>query len=607
MFQTLATLWPYLRRYRSGMFLGLGALVLKDILGALLPLIIRKGVDSLTAGFRVSLVLEVAGLLAGASLLKGFFQYWMRVIMIGISRDIEFDLRNDLFAQLVRLSHDFYGRYRTGDIMARATNDLNAVRMMLGPGIMYCAETSLTLALAMGIMLSVDTHLTLIALSPAPVVSLIVILFGRRIHKLFEHIQSLFSGISSRVQENLAGVRVVRAYAQEEAEVGKFEELNREYVKDNLKLARIQGLFMPLLQTLIGITFLLVLWAGGRQLLAHRISLGSFVMFNTFMGILIWPMIAMGWVVNLMQRGTASLDRINEIMREKPSVRAPLPGPEMPEGTADSGAPRRVSARQARVPAPQQYAAGIRFRDVTVEFEGRRALDAISLDIEEGETVAIVGHTGSGKTTLVHLIPRLFDPTRGLVELGNRQASADLRAFDPEALRRGIGFVPQETFLFSATLAENIAWGATGAAREQIQWAAGIAGLGSDIASFPAGLDTVIGERGLTLSGGQKQRAAIARAILRNPRILILDDALSSVDTLTEERILAGLSGLMKDRTTILISHRVSTVMNADRIVVLSHGRIVEQGSHANLLERGGYYADLYQKQLLEDELELIS
>jgi ATP-binding cassette subfamily B protein len=605
MFQTLATLWPYLWRYRSGMFLGLGALVLKDILGALLPLIIRKGVDSLSAGFRVSLILEVAGLLAGASLLKGFFQYWMRVIMIGISRDIEYDLRNDLFAQLVRLSHDFYGRYRTGDIMARATNDLNAVRMMLGPGIMYCAETSLTLALAMGIMFSVDARLTLIALSPAPVVSLLVIVFGRRIHKLFEHIQSLFSGISSRVQENLSGVRVVRAYAQEEAEVGRFEELNREYVKDNLKLARIQGLFMPLLQTLIGITFLLVLWAGGRQLLAHRISLGSFVMFNTFMGILIWPMIAMGWVVNLMQRGTASLDRINEIMREKPSVRAPL---EAPEGKGANGAPRRVTPGAAgRVPAPQQYAAGIRFRDVSVEFEGRRVLDAISLDIAEGETVAIVGHTGSGKTTLVHLIPRLFDPTSGRVELGNGQASADLRAFDPEALRRGIGFVPQETFLFSATLAENIAWGVPGASREQIQWAAEVAGLGPDIASFPAGLDTVIGERGLTLSGGQKQRAAIARAILRNPRILILDDALSSVDTLTEEQILTGLSGLMRDRTTILISHRVSTVKNADRIVVLSYGQIVEQGSHADLLERGGYYADLYQKQLLEDELELIS
>jgi len=347
-------------------------------------------------------------------------------------------------------------------------------------------------------------------------------------------------------------------------------------------------------------------------LLAHRISLGSFVMFNTFMGILIWPMIAMGWVVNLMQRGTASLDRINEIMREKPSVRAPLTGTEgtsagIPEGKASSGAPRRVSARQARVPAPREYAAGIRFRGVTVEFEGRRALDAVSLDIEEGETVAIVGHTGSGKTTLVHLIPRLFDPTSGRVELGNGQASADLRAFDPEALRRGIGFVPQETFLFSATLAENIAWGVAGAPREQILWAAEVAGLGPDIAAFPGGLDTVIGERGLTLSGGQKQRTAIARAILRNPRILILDDALSSVDTLTEERILAGLSGLMRDRTTILISHRVSTVKNADRIVVLSHGQIVEQGSHADLLERGGYYADLHQKQLLEDELELIS
>ena len=585
MFSTLATLWPYLKRYRSGMFLGLGALVLKDLLGAALPLIIRKGVDALTAGYSVKLVLEIAAWLAGASLLKGFFQYWMRVIMIGISRDMEFDLRNDLFAQLSRLSYDFYGRYRTGDIMARATNDLNAVRMMLGPGIMYCSETSLTLALALGIMLSVDSRLTLIALSPAPVVSLLVILFGRRIHRLFEHIQGLFSGISSRVQENLAGVRVVRAYAQERAEVEQFETLNREYVKDSLSLARIQGLFMPLLQTLIGVTFLMVLFEGGRQLLAHRISLGSFVMFNTFMGILIWPMIAMGWVVNLMQRGTASLDRINEIMRERPTVRPPEGG----------------------VALPDKYPAAIRFRDVTVETDGRRALDSITLTIEEGETVAIVGHTGSGKTTLVHLIPRLFDPTSGSVHLGNQTASEDLRNFDPEALRRGISFVPQETFLFSATLAENIAWGVSHATRDQILWAADVAGLGPDIDSFADGLDTVVGERGLTLSGGQKQRTAIARAILRDPRILILDDALSSVDTLTEERILAGLAGVMKNRTTILISHRASTVQNAHRIVVLSQGRIVEQGSHSDLLAQGGYYAELYQKQLLEDELELIS
>ncbi len=503
------------------------------------------------------------------------------MIIIGISRDIEFDLRNDLFRHLVELSQDFYARFRTGDIMARSTNDLNAVRMMLGPGIMYWAETSLTFVLSVAVMLHTDVRLTLMALLPAPLVSLAVIFFGRRIHKRFEHIQSMFSDISSRVQENLAGVRVVRAYAQEKAEVAQFEHLNVGYARENVGLARLQGFFTSLLQAFIGFTFLLVMWAGGRQLLAHHITIGSFVMFNTYMGMLIWPMIAFGWVVNLMQRGTASLNRINEILQEKPSIARPV-----------AGAVRRTS----------EQASDIRFDDVTVSFAGREVLASLNLAIASGETVAIVGQTGSGKTTLVNLIPRLFDPTAGSVQVG----SVDVRHFDPQELRQEIGFVPQETFLFSASLAENIAWGRPDATREQIAWAADVAGLTTDIESFPKGLDTVVGERGLTLSGGQKQRTAIARAILRNPRILILDDALSSVDTVTEERILNQLAGLMRGRTTILISHRVSTVKNADRIVVLSKGRVVEIGTHSQLQARGGYYADLYQKQLLEEELEAI-
>ncbi len=436
------------------------------------------------------------------------------------------------------------------------------------------------LVLSVAVMLHTDARLTLIALIPAPFVSVAVVLFGRRIHTRFEQIQRMFSDISSRVQENLAGVRVVRAYAQEQAEVDQFEALNRDYIRENIGLARIQGLFMPLLQALIGITFLLVLWAGGRQLMEHRITLGSFVMFNTYMGMLIWPMIAFGWVVNLMQRGTASLNRINEMLHERSSIRPP------------AGLPASL----------HRYLPEIRMRGVEVRHGGRVALRGLDLTIGAGETVAIVGHTGSGKTTLVNLIPRLYDPQKGSVEFGGM----NVKAFDPEELRREIGFVPQETFLFSATLAQNIAWGVPEAREDEIRWAVGVAGLASDIESFPDGLNTMIGERGLTLSGGQKQRTAIARAVLRNPRVLILDDALSSVDTVTEEKILQGLAGVMRDRTTILISHRVSTVRNADRIVVLSHGSIVEAGTHAELQQRGGYYAGLYDKQLLEEELEAI-
>jgi len=580
MLKSLSTLWPYLRRYRKGLSLGIAALLLKDVLAAAQPIAIKYGVDSLTHGFAMRVVLQLAAVLIGLSLAKGLFQFWMRVIIIGISRDIEYDLRNDLFAHLMELSQDFYSRYRTGDIMARATNDLNAVRTMLGPGVMYWSDTILMLIVSIAVMAHTDLRLTCIALSPAPLVSLAVILFGRRIHTRFEHIQRMFSDISSKVQENLAGVRIVRAYAQERAEVAQFEQLNRHYVRENVGLARIQGMFMPSLQALIGLVFLLVLWVGGGQLLQGRLSLGSFVMFNTYMGMLIWPMIAVGWVVNQMQRGTASLNRINQLLHERPSVAPP------------GGKEASLSGLTAE----------IRFRDVTMSLGDRQALAGIDLTIHAGETIAVVGHTGSGKTTLVSLIPRLFDPSSGQVEIGR----VNIKAFDPKTLRREIGFVPQETFLFSATLAENIAWGAPDATPQQIRWAAEVAGLASDIEALPNGLDTIVGERGLTLSGGQKQRTAIARAILRNPRILILDDALSSVDTVTEEKILQGLAGVMRERTTILISHRVSTVQNADRIVVLSRGEIVEIGTHQELRQRGGYYAELYQKQLLEEELEAI-
>jgi len=576
--EAFRSLVPYLWRYRRGLALGLGSLAVKDLLAAALPLLIRAGIDSITSRFHFPTLVKFCGLLVGLAALKGVFQYWMRVILIGISRDIEYDLRNDLFAHLLTLSPDYYARTRTGDLMARATNDLNAVRMMLGPGLMYWFETSLTFLLAVAVMLSVDWQLTLLSLIPAPLVSLAVFWFGRLIHNRFERIQEMYSDISSRVQESLAGVRALRAYVQEQAELLRFERLNRNYIAQNLRLARISGAFLPLLQALVGLTFLIVLWAGGSRVLSGRISLGSFVMFSTYMGMLIWPMIALGWVVNLIQRGNASLGRIRQVLAERPAIAAPP-------------APR---------PVPEK--ADIELRAVSVLYPGGRALDQVSLRIRSGETLAIVGRTGSGKSTLVRLLPRLLDPDEGQVLLGG----VDLRDLDPAALRRRIGMVPQETLLFSATLAENIAFGVEQADQERILWAARQAGLGPDLAGFPQGLETLIGERGLTLSGGQKQRTAIARAILRDPEILILDDALSSVDTLTEERILRGLAEIMRGRTTILISHRVSTVRQADRIVVLEAGRIVEQGSHAELIAAGGYYADLYQKQLLEEELEAV-
>jgi ATP-binding cassette subfamily B protein len=577
MWKSLATVRARLWKYRAGLAVGGLCLILKDLAQATQPLMIRGAVDAL--GARGTGFVRYAVLLIGLSIVRSFFQYWMRVIIIGISRDIEYDLRNDLFRHLVTLSPDFYGRTRTGDIMARATNDLNAVRMMLGPGVMYCFETGLTFALAIGIMVSVDWRLAVPAILPAPAVSAAVILFGRAIHTRFERIQEMFSDISSRVQENLSGVRMIRAFAQEDAEMRRFEELNRQYIAQNLKLVRIQGVFEPLLEALIGLTFLVVLWAGGQQVLNGRMSIGSFVMFNTYMGMLVWPMIALGWVVNLMQRGTASLDRINRIFAERPTIAAPE-------------APVALNGVRGE----------IEFRRVGLDYGAGAALEGVDLKIPAGATVAIVGHTGSGKSTLVNLVPRLMDPTEGTVLLDG----IDLRQLDPEELRRQIGFVPQETFLFSATIAENIAFGVESATEEQIRRAAEIAGLADDIEGFPEGYRTMVGERGITLSGGQKQRTAIARAVLRNPRILILDDALSSVDTLTEERILNHLAGMMRGRTVILISHRVSTVRQADSIVVLERGQVVEQGAHDELVETGGYYAELSQKQTLEEELESI-
>ena len=579
--KSLRPLYPYLKKYRRGFMVGTLCVLLLNGIAVQSPQVIRVALDYLQKGGRSSQKLVFYALLMVAiALSKGIFQFLTRWIVIGISRDIEFDLRNDLFQHLESLSYPYYQRTRTGDIMARATNDLNAVRMLLGPAIMYSANTLVFTAGALIYMMKISPKLTLYTFLPLPVASIVIQYFGRQIHERFEKIQAMFSDISARAQENFSGARVIRAYVQETAEVRQFEAANTEYIARSLPLARLMGLLWPTLEFTLGLAIVLVLWLGGRQVLSNRISIGDFGAFLTYMVQLTWPVIALGWVINIFQRGTASLKRINEILQEQPEISDELL-------VALAGPPEA------------ELRGEIEFHNLNFAYNGTPVLHDVNLQIPEGSSLAIVGPTGSGKTTLVNLIPRVYDAEPDAILIDGRP----IREYPIEFLRRNIGFVPQETFLFSDTVRENIAFGVEDATDEQIREAAGAANIAADIESFPDQYQTVVGERGLTLSGGQKQRTAIARAIIRNPRILILDDALSSVDTQTEDKILNHLREVMRGRTTIFISHRVSTVRNADRIAVLHGGRIVELGTHDELIAREGYYTDLYNKQLLEEEL----
>lgn len=580
MFKKLDPLKPYLYKYRAQFFWGGLALLLNNLIWILFPQVIGRAINDLNRGITQHKIVTYSLALIAIALSKGVFQFLMRWTLIGISREIEFDLRNDLFRHLESLSYSYYQRTRVGDIMARATNDLNAVRMLLGPAIMYTANTIVFTAGALAFMLKISPHLTMFAFLPLPAVSVLVQYFGRRIHERFERIQATFSDISARAQENFSGARLVRAYVQEEAEIELFETANREYIARSLKLVRLIGMLWPTLETLLGLAIILVLWLGGREVLLHRMNVGDFVAYNTYMVQLTWPVIALGWVINIFQRGTASLGRINEIFSERPTVTNVGVAPDL----------RKVSMIDG----------DIEFRDLKFRYPaGNEVLRKVNLRIPAGTSLAIVGPTGSGKSTLVNLIPRIYDAPTGSVLIDGR----NITEFPLETLRKNIGFVPQETFLFSTTIRDNIAFGTEQITEAEVEAAADAASVLHDINSFPQRFDTVVGERGLTLSGGQKQRTAIARAIIRNPRILILDDALSSVDTYTEERILNHLREIMQGRTTIFISHRVSTVRAADQIAVLHGGSIVELGAHEELLSLNGYYADLYQKQLLEEEL----
>jgi ATP-binding cassette, subfamily B, multidrug efflux pump len=595
--KNLRPLVPYLKRYRSGLVWGGLFVLFNNGIWILFPQVLRRAVNDLNSGVTRQKLLTYALFILAIALAKGIFQFLTRWVLIGISRDIEFDLRNDLFAHLERLSYSYYQRNRTGDIMARATNDLNAVRMLLGPAIMYTANTLVFTAGALGFMLAISPKLTIYAFLPLPIASIVIQYFGRRIHERFERIQAMFSDISARAQENFSGARVIRAYVQEQAEIAAFEGANQEYIRRSLGLVRLMGMLWPTLELMLGAAVVIVLWLGGRQVLMGKMNVGDFVAFNTYMMQLTWPVIALGWVINIFQRGTASMVRIQEILSQQPEIKD--------EEQATSPQPRAANeqvARSSQLEA-RSLVGEIEFRNLNFAYNGTAVLKDINLRIPAGSSLAIVGPTGSGKTTLVNLIPRIYDAAPGAVLIDGRP----IRQFPLDSLRREIGFVPQETFLFSDTIRGNIAYGFSQEAGEPtldaIKAAAEAANIAHDIESFPEGYNTTVGERGITLSGGQKQRTAIARALLRSPRILILDDALSSVDTHTEDKILNHLREIMRGRTTIFISHRVSTVRNADSIAVLHQGRIVEQGTHDQLIARNGYYTDLYNKQLLEEEL----
>lgn len=626
MFSRLRPLFRYLRRYWRSFALGGLALVVYNGSKAMIPLLIGGAMNDIQHDLSAAKVAHHALRLLAVAAVAAVALYLTRQIIIGASREIEFDLRNDLFAHLTSQPPEFFQRHRTGDIMAHSTNDLNAVRQLLGPAIMYSANTIVFTAIALPFMLRISPRLTMFAFLPLPFASILVQYFGARIHSRFERIQAMFSDISAQAEENFSAARLIRAFTQEDAQIASFETSNQEYIRRSLLLARLMAMLWPTLEFVLGVSLVITLLVGGHEVLLHHITVAQFFTYNVFMVQLTWPMIAIGFVVNLVQRGTASIVRINTLMTEMPTITDAAADPELWSSAArqdlssfakggGSASSTTTDAPTATTQAPQgsihvshpphehrplALTGHITFNHLNFSYPtGPEVLHDITLDIPAGSSLAIVGPTGSGKSTLVSLIPRLYDAPPNTVLLDNRP----VRDYPLHTLRSAIGFVLQETYLFSTTIANNIAFGVSHASDSDIEAAARTAHIATEILDFPRGFSTLVGERGMTLSGGQKQRTAIARAILLNPPILILDDALASVDTYTEEQILAGLRESMQGRTTILIAHRVSTARNADRIAVLVNGRIAELGTHDELLARNGYYTDLFEKQSLEEEI----